>query len=185
MNEVEHFFDMEIEMAKKYIDAEAICFNGVVVGKEIANKLNQAHISFCTNAKLSLKNSVNEPECEFRVDVDQLRAENEQLKKTVDMYYEEKNEYQGKIKEMQSHIDCLKAELKEVQESTELPTAPIDVAKMLIEASKERETSRCERALGAPDKISYEIYSISDLRQIAEHLIVYCNANREEQHDII
>lgn len=58
------------------------------------------------------------------------------------------------IKEMQSHIDCLKAELEEVQmRKADLHTEPIKVADMLIEHS----------------------YSTGCLRQIAEHLLVYCN----------
>ena len=58
------------------------------------------------------------------------------------------------IKEMQSHIDCLKAELEEVQmRKADLHTEPIKVADMLIDHS----------------------YSTGCLRQIAEHLLVYCN----------
>lgn len=58
------------------------------------------------------------------------------------------------MKEMQSHIKCLQDELEEVQiQKVDLPTEPIKVADMLIDNS----------------------YSTVCLRQIAEHLLVYCN----------
>ncbi len=79
-----------------------------------------------------------------------------------------------KIAEMQAHIDCLKAELEEVQTAKqELPFAPIDAAKMLIDATYPYTNllgRECER----------EVYGKEELRQIAEHLLVYCNANSEE-----
>lgn len=85
----------------------------------------------------------------------------------------EKNE---QLKEMQSHIDCLQAELQEVQsKNVDLPTEPIKVADMLINASSEHDSNSLQKAFGAGDKVSYDVYSVSDLRQIAEHLLVYCN----------
>ena len=61
---------------------------------------------------------------------------------------------ESQIKEMQSHIDFLKAELTEVQMNKPvLPTEPIKVADMLIDNN----------------------YFLRDLRQIADHLLVYCN----------
>lgn len=48
---------------------------------------------------------------------------------------------------------------------------------MLIHASGTRETCAIERALGKAETVDYDLYSVSDLRQIAEHLLVYCNAN--------
>lgn len=130
--------------------------------------------------------------------------------------------------EMQSHIDCLKAELLEVQchsdklkqelamkdgtkmfdtlmgnssgEARELLSRhlyenlccvelnqgeiksvllsePIDVASMLINATETVKTNSIQRALNpnTPDGYEIEKYSKGDLRQIAEHLLVYCN----------
>ena len=62
---------------------------------------------------------------------------------------------------------------------TELPTEPIKVASMLIDATEEYETSSVQKALGLGDVETYNVYSKSDLRQIAEHLLVYCS-NCEE-----
>ena len=84
------------------------------------------------------------------------------------------------IKEMQNHIDRLKADLAEAQDNkVELPHEPIKVAEMLIDATGTYKTNSLSRAFGAGDTGTYNLYSKSDLRQIAEHLLVYCN-NAEE-----
>lgn len=51
---------------------------------------------------------------------------------------------------------------------------------MLIYATGTCETSSVARAFGAGDTQTYDIYSKSDLRQIAEHLLVYCNNSEVE-----
>ena len=84
------------------------------------------------------------------------------------------------IKEMQNHIDCLKSKLEEANDNkTQLPNEPINVAAMLIDAQGIYKTNSLSRAFGAGDTGTYNLYSKSDLRQIAEHLLVYCN-NAEE-----
>lgn len=71
--------------------------------------------------------------------------------------------------EMRTHIDCLKAELEEAQmNKQELPTEPIKVAEMLIAT-----TGTYTNLLGKEQE--YRVYNKSELRQIAEHLLVYCN----------
>lgn len=134
----------------------------------------------------------------------------------------------AQISEMQSHIDCLKAELEEVQNANrklrekwknlglrchdsardlfekdlcgclhivtadelkrnahDLPSEPIKVADMLIHETYtvkkgDIEKSIC-RAFGNTSDIStYNVYSVSDLREIAEHLLAYCNNNEEK-----
>ena len=84
------------------------------------------------------------------------------------------------IKEMQNYIDRLKADLAEAQDKKiELPHEPIKVAETLIDATGTYKTNSLSRAFGAGDTGTYNLYSKSDLRQIAEHLLVYCN-NAEE-----
>lgn len=53
-----------------------------------------------------------------------------------------------------------------------LPEEPIEVASMLIKSMDERSKPH--------DGLIYLHYNISELRQIAEHLLVYCNANESE-----
>ena len=80
------------------------------------------------------------------------------------------------IEEMRQYIECLKADLAEAQERKfELPIEPIKVASMMIDATETYETSSLAKKFGAGDKTTYKLYSNADLRQIAEHLLVYCN----------
>lgn len=62
-----------------------------------------------------------------------------------------------------------------------LPTEPIKVADILISAEGEYEHNPLEKAFCGTDKGTYSIFEISELRQIAEHLLVYCNHNKEEE----
>ena len=80
-----------------------------------------------------------------------------------------------KIKEMQNHIDCLKADLAESQNNKiELPHEPIKVAEMLIDATEKRENCMNGKEY---DKPMYEKWQ---LEQIARHLLVYCNNSEDE-----
>lgn len=90
---------------------------------------------------------------------------------------------ESRIKEMQSNIDCLKAELAEVQmNKQELPLEPIDVASMLIKETVLCKTNPFQKAFneGCPDEYEADRYSEENLRQIAEHLLVYCNHTEAE-----
>ncbi len=60
-----------------------------------------------------------------------------------------------------------------------LPTEPIKVADMLINAEGEYEHNPVVKKICGTDKGTYRIFDVSELRQIAEHLIVYCNHNGE------
>lgn len=62
-----------------------------------------------------------------------------------------------------------------------LPTEPIKVADMLINAEGEYEHNPLAKALCGEDKGTYRIFDVSELRQIAEHLLVYCNHHKEEE----
>ena len=90
---------------------------------------------------------------------------------------EEKEEKHKKhIEEMQHNIDSLKSELAESQDNKiQLPHEPIKVASMLIDATETYETNSLANRFGAGDTATYKLYSNADLRQIAEHLLVYCN----------
>lgn len=138
MNEIEHFFDMEIKRAEDCIANDWVqCFNGVEVGNELAKKLNREHIVFCKNAMKSLENY--------------------------------KDSRESKMADMQSHIDCLKAELAEIQmNKQELPEEPIEVAAMILKKTVVGKN-------GYGQEKEYKAYDESELKQIAKHLLVYCN----------
>ena len=94
--------------------------------------------------------------------------ENKRLKKEID-------DCGCQIKEMQNHIDRLKADLAESQNNKiELPHEPIKVAEMLIDATEKRENCMNGKEY---DKPMYEKWQ---LEQIARHLLVYCNNSEDE-----
>ena len=93
---------------------------------------------------------------------------------------EKEKKYNKQIEVMQHHIDNLKSDLAEAQERKfELPIEPIKVASVLIDATETYETSSLAKRFGAGDTATYKLYSNADLRQIAEHLLVYCNNSEE------
>lgn len=88
--------------------------------------------------------------------------------KTIAKYYQEKNELQYKTQEMEKHIGCLRSDLAEAQKNAIDYGNPITVAQELIEKSAYR-----VNPLGQETKTYF--YSKSELKQIAEHLLVYVN----------
>lgn len=62
-----------------------------------------------------------------------------------------------------------------------LPTEPIKVAEMLISAEGEYKHNPIVKKICGTDKGTYRIFEVSELRQIAEHLLVYCNHNGEAE----
>lgn len=61
-----------------------------------------------------------------------------------------------------------------------LPEEPIKVADMLINAEGEYAHNAIEKAFCGKGTGTYRIFDISELREIAEYLLVYCNHNEEE-----
>lgn len=74
---------------------------------------------------------------------------------------------QVKIAELINEIDCKRSEI--------MPEEPIKVADCLIHAKGTREANILQRVFGGSRRYeSYDIYSVSDLKEIAEHLLAYC-----------
>lgn len=85
---------------------------------------------------------------------------------------------------MKAENDLLKQRIAELEsmETSELPFDPLECANYLINVTYERETSSLERGLkGLPEKVNSDRYTIDDLEQIAEHLLVYCKHNKESE----
>lgn len=110
--------------------------------------------------------------------------------KQIDVYKQAfefvKRDRYKQVSEMMAHINCLKAELLEVQRYSDnklqnLPENPIDVATMLIKCTATVKTNSISKAFNhdMPDEYETEKYFTSDLRQIAEYLLVYCNNSED------
>lgn len=71
---------------------------------------------------------------------------------------------------------------KDINERTiELPFDALETANMLINATYSRKTSSVEKAFTGCNVVKGDIYSVDDLEQIAEHLLVYCKHNQEDE----
>lgn len=68
-------------------------------------------------------------------------------------------------------------------EIIDLPESPIECATLLIDSCFEYDTSSFQRAFGMGEKACDKRYSVSELRQIAEHLLVYCKHNEESDNE--
>ena len=71
--------------------------------------------------------------------------------------------------------DELKNDKDENDRTVELPFDPLETANMLINATYKDEIPLLER------QVDRNVYDINDLEQIAEHLLVYCKHNREDE----
>lgn len=97
------------------------------------------------------------------------------LKSLIDNYRDAESKLFDENKELKQRI--VELESKEI---VELPFNPLECANYLINATYERETSSLERGFkGLPDKVNSDRYTVDDLEQIAEHLLVYCKHNKE------
>ena len=63
----------------------------------------------------------------------------------------------------------------ENKETVELPFDALETANMLINATYKAEIPFLEK------QVDRNVYDIDDLEQIAEHLLVYCKHNREDE----
>lgn len=89
---------------------------------------------------------------------------------------------ESKCADRKEQVECLREmndELKS-KETLELPFDPLECVNYLINATYERETNGIERAFqNLPEKVNSDRYTVDDLEQIAEHLLVYCKHNKE------
>lgn len=115
--------------------------------------------------------------------ISDLQSEVEKYRKAFE---DEKKERDCQVAEYRKNIEELNVENAELHCEMqamkvfpdEIPEEPIKAAEMLITAKGE-----CESLHIGNDvfKDTYRIFGVSELRQIAEHLLVYCNHNGEAE----
>ena len=93
---------------------------------------------------------------------------------------DEISDLRKELRESKACITQLKNELQkkcsfETDRLVKLPFDPLETANMLINATYKAEIPFLER------QVDRDIYNIDDLEQIAEHLLVYCKHNRENE----
>lgn len=150
----------------------------------------------CTETKFGEKITTNSIEEQYGIVFD-----------SMDFSQHDK-EFMDKIKELEKQLDRIQTTINQIDEILEelfgvahgvekpgvfkeilkgkvnekisnfLPTEPIKVAEILITAKGECEPLHIGNNAF---KDTYRIFEVSELRQIAEHLLVYCNHNKEEE----
>ena len=94
----------------------------------------------------------------------------EQLMKTADIQNSANEELKQRIAELEN------------KETVELPFDPLETANMLINATYKRKVKGMDRLHCCEGyKLETDMYSIKDLEQIAEHLLVYCKHNKDSE----
>ena len=115
--------------------------------------------------------------------VEKLKCE---LDKTYNQLMEVEKDAQERIAELESELEVkdnmLKIKNGLCRSFDCLQSEPISVANILINAKEEYEPTSLQKALFKTDsKCLADKYSDDDLEQIAEHLLVYCKHNREDE----
>ena len=113
----------------------------------------------------------------------ELKKTNEKVEKIESELFDAQksdDECNNKCIDLTNQIEELKSELEakvdfETDRLVKLPFDPLETANMLINATYKDEIPFLER------QFDRNVYDINDLEQIAEHLLVYCKHNKEDE----
>lgn len=158
-------------------------------------RAEEYRVAILPRATEKAKKAIDEREfLSIRIEeIEEIKAKNEKIKELCDENMQlqlKRNELRQTVDDLQEKISELESELSVKENLLKIKNGlcgendlsgltPIEVAEKLINAESEYETNSIKRAFGAGEKEKYNIFSVSELRQIAEHLLVYCNANEE------
>ena len=95
------------------------------------------------------------------------------VQKSADEYYNKCIDLTNEVKKLESELEA-KVNF-ETDRLVKLPFDALETANMLINATYKAEIPFLEK------QVDRNVYDIDDLEQIAEHLLVYCNHNRESE----
>ena len=113
----------------------------------------------------------------------ELKKSNEKVAKIESELFDAQksaDEYYNKCIDLTNQIEGLESELEtkgdfESDRIVKLPFDPLETSNMLINATYKAEIPFLEI------QVDRNVYDINDLEQIAEHLVVYCKHNREDE----
>ena len=96
----------------------------------------------------------------------------------------ERNYLAERFNQLKDENDELKQRIAEFEskEAVDLPFDALETANMLINATYRRKVKGFDRFLCSDGyELETDMYSVDDLEQIAEHLLVYCKHNKESE----
>lgn len=102
------------------------------------------------------------------------------LKEEYDKKCKDYKSVSGLLSTYQMENESLKQRIAELEskETIDLPFEPMECANYLINATYERETNGLEPYHNLPEKVNSDRYTVDELEQIAEHLLIYCKHNK-------
>ena len=166
------------------------------IAKDIRDREDREMALAFTNVVCSLlrKNGVFVKTSRYELETDNETDKNKYIiKKKYGVYFDgldftehdkrfkdEIEDLRKKLRESKDYITQLKHELQkkcsfETDRLVKLPFDPLETANMLINATYKDEIQILER------QVDRDLCNIDDLEQIAEHLLVYCKHNREDE----
>ena len=175
---------------------QALGINGVYVSVGLTNKeMHLNKLDFTEHDKVfedkiaELENIINHKLGDWDKhgityqEILDMKSKNDKLKQKISDL-ESLMQKQDEFLEMKNiQIAELKQRIAELEskKTVELPFDPLECANYLINATYEREANSIEKVISGDGKITRDRYSIDDLEQIAEHLLVYCKHNKETE----
>ena len=110
---------------------------------------------------------------EFKDEIKKLKSELSDVQKSADEYYNKCIDLKNEVKKLESELE--EKVNFETDRLVKLPFDPLETANMLINATYRAEIPFLEK------QVDRNVYGIDDLEQVAEHLLVYCKHNRDDE----
>ena len=136
---------------------------------------NGVRTNFCVDAfgKIGYRPDFSKHDKKFNDEIGQLNHELSDVQKSADEYYNKCIDLTNQIEKLKSELE-IKADF-ETDRLVKLPFDALETANMLINATYKAEIPFLEK------QVERNVYDIDDLEQIAEHLLVYCKHNRDDE----
>lgn len=156
--------------------------------KEFTDKIEKLQ-SEVEKYRKAFEDAKKERDCqiaEYQNRAEKDKTELERAKNTINQIDDILEKLFGVRRDMTGKPDEFEKVLKQKAESYNtiadyLCDEPISVAQTLISAKRSYELSAEEKQRSGLEKGYYHIFDVPELRQIAEHLLIYCNHNGEAE----
>ena len=84
-------------------------------------------------------------------------------------------------KENEEMKECMEGLKEKLDRSVDLSIEPIEAANQIINLTYKRTTNPLEQAVIGCSSVREKMYGIDELKQIADHILVYCKYNQSKE----